>query len=228
MATESIMDIGLGTGSLCLSGFLLFLVGLYFALKYGAGYDFIKEIKNMTKGDESLEMEMTEQERIENNIIEFDTTREFKLKKVLASGDESIYPISHLGFTRGGCLLFNQNQKVIEGNLKSLIVRGENLLRMLAGDSEIVIEYEDNDTYSALKKKTGQIMVENSNIRKENKELTSRVTKQIIEENEKRKEMTKARYGGVSPHEQNQQSGFNNKWGSGWNQRGGSGNEDGY
>jgi len=190
------MEFTIATGFVCLSFVVLATIGLFVTFPAIAKKDLIKYIMSAIQQPTS---ELTDEEVKDNNMLQFDVAREIKLRKVMANGALFEDKITHGAFARNSFIVMNENKKIWEGNPNNYIIRGENLYKVLTGDSNIVLEYEDGDAMSHLRSMIGVKNLEISNLQARIKELTASTKKQIVDEHELRKEYTRARFGGNDP-----------------------------
>jgi len=190
------MEFTLATGFVCLSFVVLGTVGLFVTFPAIAKKDLIKYFMSSIQQPTS---ELTDEEVKDNSMLQFDIAREIKLKKVMSNGAVFEDKITHGAFARNHFIVLNENKKVWEGNPNNFIIRGENLYKVLTGDSNIVLEYEDSDAMSHLRSMLGVKSLEIANLQARIKELTASTKKQIVDEHELRKEYTRARFGGNDP-----------------------------
>jgi hypothetical protein len=202
-------DISTGMAVACLGAFWLFIIILWIALRQIAGIDLASELRNiLSKGKTK---EITEQEKIDNNIIELDGSKNITLKKVLSNGSIFKDKFTHFAVRRDVWVALKENEKILEGPVKGFMLRGNELLQALTGNPNIEIEYVDNDTLEAYTNEIGMLKVENANLRASLQTRVESVTQQIIDEHTLRKEETKARHGGSVP-QQHGGGAFGGRW----------------
>lgn len=190
------MEFGLVHGFFCFSLLILGIVGLIISFPAIAKKDIIKWLVSSFQQPAT---ELTEQEIKDNNLLIFDVSKEIKLRKTLPNGAILEEKITHGGFGRNEFVVFDEGKKVFNGNPSNYIIRGENLYRVLAGDTNIIVEYEDSDKISYLQNMISLKNIEIANLTKKLRDYIESTKKQIIEEHELRKEETKARFGGTDP-----------------------------
>lgn len=190
------MELNLTTGFVCFSLFMLSVVLLLITFPVIAKKDLLKWLLSFIQ---QRTTELSEQEINENNMITFDATKEIKMKKITKNGAIFESKITHGVFARDNFIVFDENKKIWEGNPNSFVIRGENLYKVLTGDTSITIEYEDADAVSHLRNVIGLKNVEIANLQARIKELLASTKKQIVDEHELRKEYTRARFGGYDP-----------------------------
>lgn len=205
------MEFTPGMSVACFGGFLLFITLLWVFLRMVANIDLFEEIKRaLGKGRVK---ELTEQEKMDNNIVELDGAKQIYIKKITSNGSEFKDRMTHFVVRRDKWVALNENEKILEGPEKGFVLRGNALLQALTGNPNIELEYVDNDTYEALNNEIGMLKVENANLRFSLQGRVDSVKQQILDEHEFRKEATKARHGGSLPQpQQGGGVGFGSRW----------------